>query len=298
MKVRRGRVLRVAGFLVSVRDSEGKECVLDCGLAFTAFRSGDPVSLVSRNGRVVRAANERTGLLIRLDAVNDLDQVLTRSQIISSLVPLLGAVASLAYWRHCWARRRQTSRAWSVWLFPALLGGVMGLWFAIPLPPHSAVAPHLLSALALGAVGTFLTGLLWPGLMLMPHVAAERVGGWLTDQGAQRALDQAPKPDWSTIAMVGLADRSEPQFDMSFLDAPLVAVESISESSPVRFVKPAGAEVIALQRPRVVDRLEALAEKTDALRLMCEELAQEHQAIRGELMRTSNEERRGRRAQL
>lgn len=298
MKVLRGRVIRVAGFLVSVRVADASELTLDCGLAFTAFKAGDAVTLFQRNRRIIRAVCERTGLMIRLDAINDLEQTLPKADIVKGVVPLWGARSALSYWQHCWARRQQGRWGWQLWCLPSVLA-MLATGLLLASLPDEGLVSQLGWAIAFGFAGSLFVAALWPGVLMIPHVLIERIRAAITDRSAQRALADAPDVDWSSeaLSLPQESDQAAP-LDMSFLDQPVEPALTAMESP-----SPAASElkVVPLSSARAMERLTALSEKAVAIQALCDDLVQEHQAIRGELLsspQTPNRDRPERRARI
>lgn len=291
MKVFRGRVSKVAGFLVTVRTERGKDLSLDCGLAFTAFKAGDAVTLFGVNGRMVRAVSERTGMMIRLDAINDLEQALPKGFLLGGAIPFLGAKFSISYLRHCWSRRHQAGWAWQVWSLPAVLMMLVTalLFFSVPPDARMAQAGWVLT---LGVASSIAATAIWPGLLMVPHVLIERLRAAVTDSAAERALLNAPAVDWSSEALTLPDESNEAPFDMSFLDQPVEDHSAPAESKPS--VSLSETKVVSMPPTRALDRLSALSEKTAAIQSLCEELIREHQAIRKDLLSSKHSTARDR----
>lgn len=291
MKVLRGRVVRVAGFLVSVRTADDIELTLDCGLAFTAFKAGDAVTLFSLNGRIVRAVCERTGLMIRLDAINDLEQALPKAQVLTGAMPLIGAKSAVSYWRYCWSRRQQGRWAWQLWFLPAALIILVATLLLLSMSADVRLA-QMGWAVSLAVASCFLVAVLWPGVLMLPHLFIERFRAAVRDRSAQRALADAPEVDWACDALAASVEVDQAPLDMSFLDQPVEALQH-----PVEAPSPStafDAKVVSLPPARALDRLTVLSDKTAAIQALCEDLVQEHDAIRSELLNSAHTPTRAR----
>lgn len=291
MKVLRGRVFRVAGFLVSLRTADGSELTLDCGLAFTAFKAGDAVTLFRLHGRIVRAFCERTGLMIRLDAINDLEQAFSRVQILTGAIPLIGAKFAASYWRHCWSRRHQGRWGWQLWCLPAALVALVAASLLLSLPTDVRLA-QIGWAISFALASGVFAAVFWPGVLMLPHLLIERLRASIRDRFSQHALADAPNVDWACEALSASVELETVPLDMSFLDQPVDALRQPAEAQSASITS--DAKVVSLAPSRALDRLTALSEKTAAIQALCEVMLEEHQAMRGDLVTSARPRSRDR----